>query len=99
MSSREINFECLLLSMVLCVMTRDKLARIVCSSSLSLTIGGEVGHRKYDCPQMRTFSANAAVPRWAQAGHFAKDCKVNLAAQGTQGGFANNPADFDKEYQ
>jgi len=59
---------------------------------------GEIGHRKYDCPQMRTFSANVVCHRCGQAGHFAKDCKVNLAAQGNQG-FVGNANDLDKEYQ
>jgi splicing factor 1 len=70
---------------------------------LVLTLGGEIGHRKYDCPQIRNFNANVVCRRCGQAGHFAKDCKVNLVAQGGYGaGVAPagpGASDFDKEYQ
>jgi splicing factor 1 len=69
-----------------------------CTFLVSANTGGEIGHRKYDCPQIRSFSANVVCHRCGQAGHFAKDCKVNLAAQPGQG-YAGNPADLDKEYQ
>jgi splicing factor 1 len=61
--------------------------------------GGEIGHRKYDCPQMRSFSANVVCHRCGQAGHFAKDCKVNLTATNQGYGGGNTTADLDKEYQ
>jgi len=64
-----------------------------------LTLGGEIGHRRYDCPQIKNFNANVVCHRCGQAGHFARDCKVNLTAGA--GGYtgATGGADFDKEYQ
>jgi splicing factor 1 len=61
-------------------------------------LGGEIGHRKYDCPQIKNFNANVVCRRCGQQGHFARDCKVNL----TQGGGYGNQAaeaDADAAYQ
>ena len=36
--------------------------------------GGEIGHRKYDCPQQRNFTANIICRVCGNAGHMARDC-------------------------
>jgi splicing factor 1 len=71
------------------------------SAKLTSSLGGEIGHRKYDCPQTRTFSANVICRRCGQAGHFAKDCKVDLTAPRNQPGYGGAPAggDGDVEHQ
>ncbi|KAK2781189.1 hypothetical protein FQN52_001770 [Onygenales sp. PD_12] len=35
---------------------------------------GEIGHRKYDCPQQRNFTASIICRVCGNAGHMAKDC-------------------------
>jgi splicing factor 1 len=35
---------------------------------------GEIGHRKYDCPQQRNFTANIICRSCGNAGHLARDC-------------------------
>ncbi|KAI7210500.1 Branchpoint-bridging [Hortaea werneckii] len=35
---------------------------------------GEIGHRKYDCPQARNFTANIICRVCGNAGHMARDC-------------------------
>lgn len=37
-------------------------------------IGGEIGHRKYDCPQRQNFTANIICRICGNAGHMARDC-------------------------
>ena len=36
--------------------------------------GGQIGHRKYDCPEQRNFTANIICRVCGNAGHMAKDC-------------------------
>src|SRR3954453_23488469 len=61
-------------------MTKIKLARIVCFRSFILIFikltwsGGEIGHRKYDCPEQRNFTANIICRVCGNAGHMARDC-------------------------
>jgi splicing factor 1 len=68
-------------------------------------LGGVIGHRKYDCPQIRSFNAGIICHRCRQAGHFQRDCKVNLSAQASDyggGGGSSGLAragELDKEYQ
>ena len=35
---------------------------------------GQIGHRKYDCPEQRNFTANIICRVCGNAGHMAKDC-------------------------
>ncbi|KAF8992292.1 hypothetical protein BDQ17DRAFT_1392872 [Cyathus striatus] len=38
---------------------------------------GGVGHRKYDCPEQKNFTANIICRICGSAGHMARDCTVN----------------------
>ena len=38
---------------------------------------GGIGHRKYDCPEQRNFTANIICRVCGSAGHMARDCQVN----------------------
>lgn len=40
----------------------------------SLYTGGQIGHRKYDCPEQRNFTANIICRVCGNAGHMARDC-------------------------
>ena len=62
---------------------------------------GEIGHRKYDCPQARNFTANIICRVCGNAGHMARDCPDR-----TRGGDWRNQPDrrggpdaIDKDYQ
>lgn len=44
---------------------------IVLTNSLT---GGQIGHRKYDCPEQRNFTANIICRVCGNAGHMARDC-------------------------
>ncbi|KAI1797291.1 hypothetical protein LXA43DRAFT_983661 [Ganoderma leucocontextum] len=69
---------------------------------------GGVGHRKYDCPQQRNFTANIICRVCGSAGHMARDCTVNRdpnaghGGGGGGGGGGPNPSmmkgGFDSEY-
>jgi splicing factor 1 len=37
-------------------------------------VGGQIGHRKYDCPEQRNFTANIICRVCGNAGHMARDC-------------------------
>jgi splicing factor 1 len=39
-----------------------------------LSLGGQIGHRKYDCPEQRNFTANIICRVCGNAGHMARDC-------------------------
>ena len=39
-----------------------------------LLLGGQIGHRKYDCPEQRNFTANIICRVCGNAGHMARDC-------------------------
>lgn len=66
--------------MVPYVTMRTKRARTVGHSKtpkllLSLMyLGGQIGHRKYDCPEQRNFTANIICRVCGNAGHMARDC-------------------------
>ncbi|KAK9462619.1 putative branchpoint-bridging protein [Lipomyces oligophaga] len=62
---------------------------------------GELGHRKYDCPNQRNYTANIICRICGNAGHFARDCRERPTEYGRfrepvnqQGGDAN-----DREYE
>lgn len=62
-------------------MTRTRLARTVSSHAsqvyfhvLTGCLGGQIGHRKYDCPEQRNFTANIICRVCGNAGHMARDC-------------------------
>ncbi|GHJ89204.1 hypothetical protein NliqN6_5606 [Naganishia liquefaciens] len=63
---------------------------------------GEKGHRRFECPQARNFSANVICRQCGGAGHMARDC---FQKGGPAGGFGGpNPSAgpktaFDSEYQ
>jgi splicing factor 1 len=41
---------------------------------LTRRLGGQIGHRKYDCPEQRNFTANIICRVCGNAGHMARDC-------------------------
>lgn len=50
------------------------LVRLLAISNSQLLIGGQIGHRKYDCPEQRNFTANIICRVCGNAGHMARDC-------------------------
>lgn len=64
---------------------------------------GGVGHRKYDCPEQRNFTANIICRVCGSAGHMARDCTVNKdpnaqAVVATESSHALSRSGFDSEY-
>ncbi|KAI0768129.1 hypothetical protein BD413DRAFT_139492 [Trametes elegans] len=61
---------------------------------------GGVGHRKYDCPEQRNFTANIICRVCGSAGHMARDCTVNRDPNAVHA--PSNPnmikGGFDSEY-
>ncbi|EIW84227.1 hypothetical protein CONPUDRAFT_80638 [Coniophora puteana RWD-64-598 SS2] len=60
---------------------------------------GGLGHRKYDCPEQRNFTANIICRVCGSAGHMARDCTVrdpNAALGGPSPPM--NKGGFDSEY-
>ena len=51
-----------------------KMPRRVHYRRLTRCLGGQIGHRKYDCPEQRNFTANIICRVCGNAGHMAKDC-------------------------
>jgi splicing factor 1 len=72
---------------------------------------GNVGHRKYDCPEQRNFTANIICRICGSAGHMARDCQANKRDPNLPPGAASPPsalnqdssliktAGFDSEYE
>ncbi|KAI0077871.1 hypothetical protein K474DRAFT_1684037 [Panus rudis PR-1116 ss-1] len=65
---------------------------------------GNVGHRKYDCPEQRNYTANIICRVCGSAGHMARDCTVNRdpnaahAPQPQSNSMALTKGGFDSEY-
>lgn len=67
---------------------------------------GGVGHRKYDCPEQRNFTANIICRVCGSAGHMARDCTVNKDPNaiptppppGQMGGPGAGGRTFDSDY-
>lgn len=66
---------------------------------------GGVGHRKYDCPEQRTFNANVVCRICGNNGHMARDCTVRpnpngpIGAPGApQQAMVQSKGGFDSEY-
>jgi splicing factor 1 len=51
-----------------------KLAQSSSHQPLLTCAGGQIGHRKYDCPEQRNFTANIICRVCGNAGHMARDC-------------------------
>ena len=43
-------------------------------TSANTFIGGQIGHRKYDCPEQRNVTAGIICRVCGNAGHMARDC-------------------------
>ena len=58
--------------------------------------GGQIGHRKYDCPEQRNFTANIICRVCGNAGHMARDCPDRQRGadwrNGPQGAMPSRPA-------
>ena len=58
--------------------------------------GGQIGHRKYDCPEQRNFTANIICRVCGNAGHMARDCPDRQRGadwrNGPQGAMPGRPA-------
>ncbi|KAK9468684.1 hypothetical protein V1512DRAFT_233434 [Lipomyces arxii] len=52
---------------------------------------GELGHRKYDCPNQRNFTANVICRICGNAGHFARDCRERPSMGGVGAGGPGGP--------
>lgn len=88
MNSNAISLENLRHSMERCETMRTRLVKTVCLPSdfyadfiflvdltnLLVCAGGQIGHRKYDCPEQRNFTANIICRVCGNAGHMARDC-------------------------
>ncbi|EGN99085.1 hypothetical protein SERLA73DRAFT_54297, partial [Serpula lacrymans var. lacrymans S7.3] len=62
---------------------------------------GGLGHRKYDCPEQRNFTANIICRVCGSAGHMARDCTVNKDPNAVPLGGPSPPSNkggFDSEY-
>jgi splicing factor 1 len=61
---------------------------------------GGVGHRQYDCPEQKNFTANIVCRVCGSAGHMARDCTQGKDpnAMGLGGPSASNGRVFDSEY-
>ena len=47
---------------------------LVSVNATNVITGGQIGHRKYDCPERQNFTANIICRVCGNAGHMARDC-------------------------
>jgi len=64
---------------------------------------GNVGHRKYDCPEQKNYTANIICRLCGQAGHMARDCIQRRGGMPPQNGPGGPPPpsttpQFDSDY-
>lgn len=59
---------------------------------------GGIGHRKYDCPEQRNFTANIICHICGSAGHMARDCTVNKDPNAPPRPPQQMRGGFDSEY-
>jgi splicing factor 1 len=57
---------------------------------LTIRLGGQIGHRKYDCPEQRNFTANIICRVCGNAGHMARDCPDRQRGQDWRNNGPNN---------
>ena len=74
-----------------------KCSRPLCFGiSAKSSTGGQIGHRKYDCPEQRNFTANIICRVCGNAGHMARDCPDRQRGaewrNGPQGAVPGRPA-------
>lgn len=53
--------------------------------------GGQIGHRKYDCPEQRNFTANIICRVCGNAGHMARDCPDRQRGSDSRNGPPSGP--------
>jgi splicing factor 1 len=58
--------------------------------SMLTTAGGQIGHRKYDCPEQRNFTANIICRVCGNAGHMARDCPERQRGSDTRNNAPGN---------
>ena len=58
---------------------------------LTLRSGGQIGHRKYDCPEQRNFTANIICRVCGNAGHMARDCPDRQRGSDTRNNIPGGP--------
>ena len=61
---------------------------------------GEIGHRKYDCPNAKNYTANIICRVCGNAGHMARDCPDRQRGQDWRGMGARRPpgGEIDNDY-
>lgn len=59
---------------------------------------GEIGHRKYDCPNRPNFTANIICRICGNAGHFARDCTERKPGQDYRGA-PRGRGNADRDYE